>query len=88
MTKFGTCEGLKGCASRGEKLKCGEICESGESGEAGGSGEFCESGETGESGEFCESGETGESGEFFANLVYLVSPVVLASPDALEVIVY
>ena len=42
MTKFGTCEGLEGCASRGEKLKCGEIGES---------GEFCESGETGESGE-------------------------------------
>ena len=70
MTSFGTCEGLEGCASRGEKLKCGEI------------------GESGVSGAFCEPGETGESGEFFANLVYLVSPVVLTSPDALEVTVF
>ena len=59
-----------------------EICVSGET------GEFCEPGETGESGDFCEPGETGESGEFFANLVYLVSPVVLTSPDALEVTVF
>ena len=43
---------------------------------------------SGVSGAFCEPGETGESGEFFANLVYLVSPVVLASPDALEVTVF
>ena len=59
-----------------------EICVSGVS------GAFCEPGETGVSGAFCEPGETGESGEFFANLVYLVSPVVLASPDALEVTVF
>ena len=43
---------------------------------------------SGVSGAFCEPGETGESGEFFANLVYLVSPVVLASPDALEMTVF
>ena len=59
-----------------------EICVSGVS------GAFCEPGETGVSATFCEPGETGESGDFFANLVYLVSPVVLTSPDALEVTVF
>ena len=69
------------CISR-RKVEMWEICVSGET------GEFVNLVNLVNQVNFCESGETGESGEFFANLVYLVSPGVLASPDALEVIVF